>query len=235
MVIRLVGLLCLLFRVAIPNIQAQGVSPLQKTWTLVRTRSINGNSIVRNPLYSIRFDEMNMYYAMQQGAHESAQPYTLANNQIKAKFTSFTIESLTDSSLTLRSSAEQNMYFIAKGRSPCGDSLLEKVGDFNGHPYYKAMPYLMPAKIGEPLFTTIENALNIENRTAKISFKISFIVDIDGSVANATMLESYSAKVDAIVLGQIQKSSGKWKAPMGCGVPVATLVTYVFQFDPPMN
>lgn len=45
-------------------------------------------------------------------------------------------------------------------------------------------------------------------------------------------VRSYSPEIDAIVLEQLQKSSGKWQPPTACGTPVATGLSYTFVYDP---
>lgn len=224
--------LVIVVAVGILKAQAQGVSPLQKTWILIQSRSIKEDTMVTNALYRLRFDKERMYATLPHSNNEISQPYSVTGNELKGRFVDYTIESITDSSLILLIPNNRKMYFLAEGYSPCGDSLIKKIGEFNGHPYYKAVSYLMPSTSGESLFTIIEKAIHFDRQKQKITVGFSFIVDEEGNVQDAKILRSYSAEIDAIVLKQLQKRSGKWQPPIACGVPVATLLSYTFEYDP---
>jgi hypothetical protein len=211
--------------------QAQATAALQKTWTLIQTRSIKTDTVMKNALSRLRFDDEKIYVTLPGINNELPQPYTLTGLSLKGSFVTYTIELITDSSLIL-STHDQKLHFLAEGFSPCGDSVIQKIGEYNGHPYYKTTNYLQPRNSGEPLFKAIENAINFDRQTQKITVGFSFIVDEKGMVQNAKILQSYSPEIDAIVLKQIQKTSGKWLPPTACRLPVATELGYIFVYDP---
>ena len=215
-----------------PRAQAQKASPLQKTWLLIQSRSIKEDTILTNVLSELRFDGERMYVTLLNANKEISQPYSLTGNELQAWFVNYTIESITDSSLKLSIPNNRVMYFLAEGYAPCGDSVIKKIGEFNGHPYYKAESYLQPSIAGEPLFRVIEKAIHFDRQKKKIAVSFSFIVNEKGIVQDAKILRSYSAEVDAIVLEQLQRGSGKWQPPIACGVPVATLLSFTFVYDP---
>ncbi len=214
---------------------AQDKTALLKTWILIRTRSVKDNTIVPNTCLSLKVDEEKMTIEVHRNSAGVQLPYNLENDKLKAKYVTYTIESLTDSTLTLSASNDLRMFFLAEGHSPCGDSLLTKIGDWSGRPYYKATSYLMPILSGEPLFKQVENAIGFNRLKKKVSVAFSFIVDETGAIQDAKILRSYSPEVDSAVLDMLQKSSGKWVAPIACGVPVATVLSQTFEFDPEIH
>jgi hypothetical protein len=211
---------------------AQDRTALLKTWIGVQSRNVIDNTIATNPMHKLKLDEEKMYITLNRSPTEMQQPYTLEKDKIKGKYLTYTIESLTDSTLTLSLPNGLRLFFLAEGQSPCGDSLVIKIGDWNNRPYYKATSYLMPVLSGEPLFKQVENAIHFNRLSEKVSVQFSYIVDETGAIQDAKILRSYSPKVDALVLEILQESSGKWKAPIACGVPVATAFAQTFEFDP---
>lgn len=211
---------------------AQDKTALLKTWNLIRTRNRKDNAIVPNTWLSLKVDEEKMTIEVNRNSAGVQLPYNLENDKLKAKYVTYTIESLTDSTLTLSASDDLRMFFLAEGHSPCGDSLLTKIGDWDGRPYYRATSYLMPLLSGEPLFTRVENAISFKRLKKKVSVSFAFIVDETGAIQGAKILRSYSPEVDAAVLAMLQKSSGKWVAPIACGVPVATALSQTFEYNP---
>ena len=217
--------------IATAEAQAQEVNLQQKVWILIQSRSIKEDTILANAFYKFRFDNDNMYITISPSRNEMSQPYSVTGNTLKGRFVNYIIESITDTSLTLSVPNNRRMYLLAEGHSPCGDRYVIKMGEFNGHPYYKAFSYLMPSNSGEPLFNAIEKAIHFDRQRQKITVSFSFIVDEKGMVQGAKIVRSYSPEVDAIVLEQLQKSSGKWQPPTTCGAPVATGLSYTFEYD----
>ena len=214
---------------------AQDKTALLKTWILIRTRSVKDNAIVPNTFRKLKVNEEKITIELGQSSAGIQQPYSLENDKLKAKYVTYTIESLTDSTLSLYTTNEVRMFFLAEGHSLCGDSLVSKIGDWNGRPYYKATSYLMPTLSGESLFKQVENAIGFNRLKKKVSVTFSFIVDETGAIQDAKILRSYSPEVDSAVLDMLQKSSGKWVAPIACGVPVATALSQTFEYDPEVH
>lgn len=219
----------------LPKAQAQEVNPLEKVWILIQSRSIKDNKIVSNPITRLRFDDEKIYVTLDRSDNEMSQPYSVTGKELKGRYLAYTIESVTDSSLTLSIPQDQKMYFLAKGYSPCGESFAEKAGEYNGHPYYKGLGYLKPRYLGDPLLTLMNQAIHADRQKQKITVSFSFIVDEKGIMRDVKILKSYSNEIDTIILDILQKSSGKWQAPILCDMPVATGLSYAFEYDPEVH
>src|SRR5882762_10688780 len=80
---------------------AQDRKALLKTWILVRSRSVKVDTIAVNPFHKLKFDEEKMHILFTEGSSDMQQSYTLENDKLKGRYLTYTIESLTDSTLTL--------------------------------------------------------------------------------------------------------------------------------------
>src|SRR5882762_2774921 len=78
---------------------AQKAARLKKTWNTVRVTDMN-DSMVQPSYCTLEFDEDNMHTYLTFSQLELSQPYKLNGNQVNCGRVVFTIDSLTDSTLS---------------------------------------------------------------------------------------------------------------------------------------
>ncbi len=179
------------------------------------------------------FEDSQVLYGFEPGWHNMVMPYTLSKNRLKLGFDQWTIEALTDSTLTIFLRGFRRMHFYAEGYLVKKHLDGLQVGNYNGKPVYKADRIITPRY-------NRRNALGLDihkedrsddyNIRKAGTFLMSFIVTDEGKIADPKILAGVAPGYDLNVVKELWKTSKHWTPATFKGQPVHTLLLHEVRF-----
>jgi hypothetical protein len=209
----------------------QGRKTLMKSWIKREIYDLSKNQRVDDTTYiRYTFSKNVVYICFSPGWNDNQHPWNLSGNQLTIGISTYTVENLTDSTLTIfipgfrRIILDDEEYLTRKAEN------LQVVDQLNGEPVYQATKYVTPRFKVENFRRTIEQNLEGYNIRKATIFIASFIVKKDGTVDKVQVIEGITSGFDAEVCKQLIKTSKKWKPAVYNGQPVQTQMTYTIKY-----
>lgn len=196
---------------------------IEKSWIKRDVYDLSANQKINDTLYTrYTFSKRSVYLCFYPGWNDNEQSWSLSGDQLVVGVSTYTIESLTDSTLTIfipgfrRIVLDDEHYLNQRvTTSPVVDTI-------DNDPVYTATRLIMPRYKGLEFRKTIEQNLAGYNIRRAITFSASFIVKKDGTVDKVQVVKGITEGFDAEVCKQLKKTSKKWSPALYNGQPVAT-------------
>lgn len=136
------------------------------------------------------FDKSLLYISFYPAWDDAQQSWSLNEHKLSIGFDTFTVEELSDTSMTIFLENFRRIKFLSEDYLSRQTSNLELIGEHNGKPLYKANNYLTPryAK-GKSFYDEISPKVRDYNIKKAAHFQVSFIVDEKGKVENVQILK----------------------------------------------
>jgi hypothetical protein len=213
--------------------RAQGNS-LKKVWIkssieeFSRTQPEPDTSYVRYV-----FSNSTVLIGFEPSAHFIQLSYSVKGNTLTMGFDQWTIESLTDSTLTIFLSGFRRMKFVAEDYLRTRDEYLERVGEYKGKPLYKANRIVTPRyKKPNPLVNDISKQDRSDDYNIRKAgtFRMSFIVTEEGKIEDPKILIGVAPGYDKGMIRELLRTSGQWSPATFKGQAIQTLLLFEIKF-----
>lgn len=209
---------------------SQNRKKLQKSWikTTVTDLTDKEPQIQTDTLYiRYTFDGPNLYISFNPAWDTHKQEWSVSGDQLTVGFTTWTIETLTDTSLIIAQAGFRRMEFLSEEYLSCQDKNLVTLGEYNGKPLYQANKFITPRFLKHTSFSyMVREGLEINNLKEPDNFIVTFIVTEEGKVENVKLVKALFPGHDQEVMERIQKTSKSWKPAYFKGQPVQTQFLY---------
>jgi len=217
---------------------SQNRKKLQRSWIKKTVVNLTGNEpqIESDTLYiRYTFDGPNAYISFYPGwdTDKFTQEWSVNGNQLTIGFSTYTIETLTDTSLTIALAGFRRMEFLSEEYLSSQDRNLISLGEFNGKPLYLANKFISPRYPKHiSLYDKVQEGLELGNIRERQNLLISFIVTEEGGIENMQLVNGVSAEHDRTIMERIQKTSKTWKPAYFKGKPIQTQLFFEVKYLP---
>jgi hypothetical protein len=209
----------------------QGNKALTKSWIKREIYDLSNNQKADDTAYlRYTFLKKEVYICFNPGWNDNEQEWNLSGNQLSIGMNTYTVENLTDSTLTIfiagfrRIVLDDEKYLNQKAEIP------RIVDQLDGEPVYEASKYITPRYENEAFRKTIEQNLEGYNIRKATIFAATFVVKKDGTVDKVQVVKGITSGFDAEVCKQLKKTSKKWKPAVNNGQPIQTQMTYTIKY-----
>lgn len=202
-----------------------------KSWIKREIYSLPGNTRIDDTLYTrYSFQKNKVYISFNPGWNDAKQEWSMEASQLRIGFATYTIEEITDSTLIISSPGFRRILLDNEDYLNRKSTNLQKIGEFNNEPVYKANEYITPRYKKEGLREFISQNLEGYNIRKAITFMASFIIKKDGSVDNIQIINGISEGFDAEVIKQLKKTSKDWTPAFHNGEPIQAQMIYTIKY-----
>jgi Gram-negative bacterial TonB protein C-terminal len=178
--------------------------------------------------YSFQKHKVDLFF--EPGWNYSQQEWQLTGDQLTIGPTTYTIESITDSTLIVFKSGFLRMVLDNENYLNQKPENLHLIGEFKSEPLYEANKYITPLCKITAFRNFLAQNLGGYHITRAVTFVMSFIVRKDGSIDNIQVVNGISEGFDAEVVRQLTKTGKDWTAAVYKGQPIQTQVTYTIKY-----
>jgi hypothetical protein len=179
------------------------------------------------------FENSQVLFGFEPAWHEIAMPFSIKRNLLTIGFDRWTIEALTDSTLTIFLPGFRRMRFYEENYLLTKDQDIVQIGEYKGKPLYKANEMITPRyKKTNPLIDDIKKQDRSDDyniRKAGI-FLMSFIVTDEGKIEDPKIIKGVAFGFDANLIKELLKTSTQWYPATIKGRPIQTLMTFEIKF-----
>jgi len=204
---------------------------LQKSWIKTAVYSLPGNEKLQDTLYTrYTFHKGDAYISFYPGWNGSPNTWSADGDQLTIGFTTWSIEALTDSTLTISQAGFRRMVFYAEDYLARDTAHLVRIGEFNNEPLYKANKYITPRYKKTEFRAFIEKDLEGYNIKKANYFAVSFIISKTGAVEDIRVIKGITEGFDASVIGQLKKTSGSWTPATFQGKPIQSQLIFDIKY-----
>jgi Gram-negative bacterial TonB protein C-terminal len=216
---------------ALSSGHGQEKKSLLKSWIKWEAYDLaNNNQKLEDTMYTrYTFLKNDVYICLTPAWNNNRQSWSLSGDQLTIGIATYTIESLTDSTLTISSPGfrrivlEDETYFNKR-------AVPVIVGQLDGEPVYEADRYITPRYEKEDFRNSLLEGLEGYNNGLAVTFNASFIVKKDGTVDQVKVINSLSSGFDEVVCKQLTKTSKKWRPAVYNGQAVQTRMFYTIKY-----
>jgi hypothetical protein len=207
---------------------------LKKSWIKTSIEELRQNTSGPDTSY-LRYEFGNsvILYGFEPGWHSFAMAFHAKGNALTLGFDQWTIETLTDSTLTIFLPGFRRMKFSAEDHLRARVQDLVQIGEYNGKPVFKATQIITPRyKKHNPLIDDLrkqDRSGDYNIRKAGI-FQMSFIVTDEGKIEEPKIIKSVAPGYDAGIIKELLKTSRHWSPAMFKGQPIQTLMMFEIIF-----
>jgi hypothetical protein len=207
---------------------------LRKSWIKSSIEQLNRKATEPDTNYlRYTFENTVVLYGFEPGWNSMQMPFSIKGKTLTLGFDHWTIETLTDSTLTIFLNGFRRMHFVAETHLQNNERSLVEIGEHNGKPLYKANRsitprYMKPNALADDILKQ-DRSDDYNIRTAGI-FMMSFIVDEKGKIQAPQVIRSVAEGYDKNVIRELIKTSKHWKPAIFRGQPVQTRVIFEVQF-----
>ena len=218
---------------------SQNRKKIQRSWIKTKVTNLTGEEpqIDSDTMYiRYTFDGPNLYISFEPAWDSFKQEWSISNDKLTVGFSTYTIETLTDTSLSIVLAGFRRMEFLSE-EYLCGkDKNLISVGDFNGKPLYLANKFISPRYSKHTsLRDILHEGLELGNLRKPDNFLVTFVVTEEGRIENVKLEKGMSPEYDKTIMERIQKTSGSWKPAYFKGQPVQTQLSYEVKYLPSLT
>lgn len=179
------------------------------------------------------FEHSQILFGFDPGWHSMTMPFSVKRNLLTLGVDQWTIEELTDSTLTIFLSGFRRISFYSEDYLRTLDQDISQIGQHNGKPLYKANQIITPRyKRPVPLINDIKKQDRTDDyniRKAGI-FLMSFIVTDEGKIEDPKILKGVASGFDASIIKELLKTSKQWDPATLKGRPIQTLMMFEIEF-----
>lgn len=223
---------CLLLVFCAAKVLAQSQPTIQRSWIKTAVENLSDKPAEPDSLYiRYTFDKAALHISFSPGWDDYLQTWSLRGNKLAIGFDTYSVEALTDTTLTLFLSGFRRMRFVSEEYVSSQKQHLTYLRDYNGRALYKANNYITPR------FTSKESLRNLIQKKVegyhivKASyFLATFIVDEEGKVEHVSIVKGITPGFDAEVASQLLKTSKSWKPAHFQGKPIPTEMAYEIKY-----
>ncbi|MBO9567174.1 MAG: energy transducer TonB, partial [Niastella sp.] len=179
------------------------------------------------------FSGSTLYISFYQAWDTYKQEWSSQHNQLTIGLDTYTIETLTDTSLTIALAGFRRVEFLSEEYLSSQDKNLVPQGEYNGKPLYLANNFITPRYSKRTsLYDEVQKDLEMSNIRQATNFLVTFVVTEEGKIENPQVVKSISPEYDRTIIERIQKTTKKWKPAYFKGKPVQTQLTYEVKYLP---
>jgi len=210
---------------------SQTKKQIVKSWIKREIYSLPENLRINDTLYTrYSFQKSKVYISFYPGWNDNPQEWEMAGNQLRIGFTTYNIDSITDSTIILSSPGFRRIVLDDESFLSQHAEYLHKIGEFNNEPVYEANRWITPRYKKEHLREFISQNLEGYNIKKAITFMASFIVGKDGRVDSVQVTKGISEGFDAEVIRKLKATSKDWTPAVFKGEPVQTQMIYTIKY-----
>lgn len=225
-------LICMTFVFWVGQSFGQHKKNIQKSWIKTSIENLSEKVVAPDTLYTrYTFNKSTLNISFYPGWDDFKQTWSIANNKLTIGYDTYTIETLTDSTLTITLDGFRRMKFMSEDYLSNQDKHLVLLGEHNGRPYYKANHYITPRYTGKTAFRDFLQK-NVEGYNIKMAsyFRLTFIVTENGAIENVKIINSITEGFDKEITKQLMKTSKDWKPATFQGKPIQTEMFYDIKY-----
>jgi hypothetical protein len=215
---------------------SQNRKKIQRSWIKTTVTNLTGTEpqLETDTLYiRYTFDAPNLYISFYPAWDTYKQEWSISGNQLTIGFTTYTIETLTDTSLTIAQAGFRRMEFLSEEYLSSKDENLIPLGAFNGKPLCLANKFITPRYSKHTSFMyMLQEGLDRNNVMQPDNLLITFVVTEEGRIENVQLIKGISAGYDQTVIERIQQTSKNWKPALFKGKPVQAQLLYEVKYLP---
>jgi hypothetical protein len=207
---------------------------LKKSWIKVSIEEFSKKVETPDTTYlRYVFDNSIVLFGFEPSTHGLQLPFSRKGNTLTLGFDQWTIETLTDSTLTIFLPGFRRMKFFAEDYLQTKAGYLEQIGEYQGKPLYKTNKIITPRyKNPNGLINDVkkyDRADDYNIRKAGI-FQMSFIVTDEGKIEQPKIIKSVAPGFDDGIIKELLKTSKHWTPAMFRGQPIQTLMMFEIKF-----
>ena len=211
---------------------AQMKDRLQKSWIKTTVENLTNPGAEPDTLYTrytfLKSDLMISFYP---AWDTYPQTWSVDGTNLTIGFDTYTIEELTDTTLTIMLPAFRRVRFVAEDYVSSKKEYLDSIGTYNGKPLYRANNFITPRYTKKEIFRhRIQK--NVEGYHIKNAsyFKATFVVTEEGKVENVKVVNSISEGFDREIVNQLLSTSKRWKPAYFDSKPIQTEMFYDIKY-----
>jgi hypothetical protein len=210
---------------------------LLKSWIRKEWYDLATNRRIDDTAYArYTFLKNKAYISMTAPWNGMQQDWQLEGNLLTIGFVHYTIEELTDSTLTISQQGFRRIVLEDESRLNQQAARPAVAGELNGEPVYETTRYITPRYKKDDYRNTLQGGLDGYNIKREITFVASFIVKKDGSVDEVRVIHGITDGFDAELVKRLKKTSGNWTPAVYQGQPVQTKMVYTIHYlDSPVK
>lgn len=201
-------------------------------WLKQRVENLSDQQMEVDTLYiRYKFEKSKLYISFYPTWSDYQVNWTIRDNQLTIGFDTYTIEELTDTSLTIALNGFRRISFLAEDYCNSLEKHLQQIGEYNGKPLYQANKFITPRySTKESLRPHIEQGTKEYSIPNASYFRVTFIVTEEGKVENIKIISSILEGFDNAVVSQLKKTSGKWQPATFNGKAIQTETFYEIKY-----
>lgn len=183
------------------------------------------------------FENSTITYGFEPFSNFMQTPCSRKGNKLTLGFDQWTIESLTDSTLTIFLPGFRRIKFFAEDYLQRKENLLQ-IGEYEGKPLYKTSRIITPRyKNPKGLINDIKKQDRTDDYNIRKAgtFLMSFIVTDEGKIEDPKILKSVAPGFDDGIIKELLKTSKRWTPAMFRGKPVQSLMIFEIKFLDSLN
>lgn len=215
---------------------SQNQKKIQRSWikTTVTKLALKEPETDTDTTYTrYTFDRSNLYISFNPAWDTYKQEWSIDGNQLTIGFDRYTIEALTDTSLTIALAGFRRVEFLSEEYLNSQDRNLISLGEFKGKPLYQANNFITPRYSKRTsLRDEIQKGLEISNVRQVTIFLMTYIITEEGKIENIQLVKGIAPEYDRTIMEQLQKTSGRWKPATFKGKPIQTQLFYEVKYLP---
>jgi hypothetical protein len=208
-------------------------SLLNKSWIKVSIEDFRTEKGEPDTTYlRYMFDNSTLTYGFEPFSNYMQTSFTRKGNTLKLGFDQWTIETLTDSTLTIFLPGFRRMHFFAEDYLQTKETL-SQIGEHDGKPLYKTTRIITPRyKSPTGLLDDIHKQDRSDDYNIRKAgtFQMSFIVTDEGKIEDPKILKSVAPGFDDGIMKALLKTSKRWTPAMFNGKPIQSLLIFEIKF-----
>jgi len=203
---------------------------IMRSWIKREAYDLAKNEPVDDTLYTrYTFSRNALYISFYPAWNDYKRDWSLSGDRLSIGYDTYTIESLTDSTLTISMQGFRRIVLDDEGYLNRKENPTV-VGQLGGEPVYEATRYITPRYENDDFQKTIQQNLVGYNIKKAITFSASFIVKKDGTVDSVRVMNGITYGFNEEVCKQLKRTSKKWKAAVYNGQPVHARIVYTIKY-----
>ncbi|GHN01793.1 hypothetical protein WSM22_32820 [Cytophagales bacterium WSM2-2] len=191
--------------------RAQDSKKIQKAWIKINVENLSPESVEPDTSYTrYTFDEKGkVNISFSPGWDDLTQDWSMTGNNLTFAFSTYRIESLTDSTLVYKIEGFRRMSLVAEDYLNKQEKYLDSIGMYRGKPLYRANKIITPRYKKKQSLPSVLSQTGYEIKRAS-EFLVSFIVTEEGKIENIQIKKSIIEGYDAKVIKLLKSTSKDW-------------------------
>lgn len=216
------------------NVSVAQETLLSRSWIKASIEEFNREPQQPDTVY-IRyvFEKSGVLFGFEPSWHDMEMPFSLKGNALTIGFDQWTVETVTDSTLTIFLPGFRRMSFVAEDYLRTKDEYLIQIGEHNGKPLYKANRIVTPRyKKPYALINDVKKQDRSDDYNIRKAgtFLMSFIVTDEGKIEDPKILKGVAAGFDKSIIKELLKTSKRWSPATFKGRPIQTRMVFQIKF-----